>query len=191
MNRAYQFPVDARRKLRAAIAENHERMHGLQALSNIERGCLLLADYARVLQSLFIYHSSVAAVADRHGLAHLSSSGRRLKLLALDLLSVGTVKPGRHIPAEDVSGAALHGFLYVAEGSMLGGKVIAGQLDYLFGSSPDGRRFFAGTDEDRRSWPRLLVALQREYEDHGGLHEMICGARDSFRLFERCIEGKP
>lgn len=166
-------------------------MHALAQFRGIEGGRLALRDYARLLQALFVYHASVAAAACAQGLAHLSSSARRLELLRLDLAHVGTEDPAHRAEPESRSPAALHGFLYVAEGSMLGGRVIARQLDYLLGSGADGRRFFAGSDEDRQSWPRLLAALRQACRGPADLDDMIRGAEESFGLFERCVEARP
>ena len=70
---------------------------------------------------------------------------------------------------------------------MVGGRVIAGQLDYIFGSAPDGRRFFIGSPGDRARWRTLLAALEEHCATAGAVDRAIGGALFAFDLFEQCV----
>lgn len=119
----------------------------------------------------------------------LSTSPRRQRLLADDLASLGAPAPADEPFAWALpSPAGLYGALYVAEGSALGGRVIARQLDYLFGTSPQGRTFFLGASDTGPRWRRFVDTLTQEY-DEPALPELVAGAEAAFALFERCVTG--
>lgn len=70
---------------------------------------------------------------------------------------------------------------------MLGGRVIAGQLDYLFGTASKGRSFFVGSPDDGANWPNLLAVLELSCAAPADLERAASGARLSFELFEDCV----
>lgn len=70
---------------------------------------------------------------------------------------------------------------------MLGGRVIAGQLDFLFGAGLDGRRFFSGSNEDGARWRNLLAVLEMRCAANGTLEQATVGAHCAFSLFEQCV----
>jgi heme oxygenase len=178
---------DARASLRDATHATHMRLHGLPQFRAIERGRLSRADYAALLGSLHAYHSAIAAAAEKGGLDTLSSSPERRAMLAVDLAALGA-SPAAGGPVWAASSReALYGALYVAEGSALGGKVIARQLDYLFGDSAAGRSFFRGDGATGPRWRAFLTRLERDCDDPATLTDLVAGAEASFALFERCI----
>jgi heme oxygenase len=180
--------ADARTALRDATAATHLRMHGLPAFCAIDEGRLGLRDYGRLLGALARFHGAVGAALKAGPCARFSSAGRRLAALRRDLAHIGAPSPQK--PAEWTlrSGEAALGALYVAEGSMVGGRVIARRLDYLFGSAAEGRTFFAGGAEDRPAWPRVLALLAEQSGDEAGIAEMTRGAEACFALFEESME---
>ncbi len=182
---AKRAPV--RTALRNATNGRHMRMHGLEPFQKILDQRLLLDDYLRLLQSLFDYHSAVTAAAARFGWTTLSSSTQRLTLLQADIRSLGGIAGRQSSHLELGSPEEALGALYAAEGSMLGGRVIAGQLDYLFGSTSQGRSFFVGSKDDGLSWRKLLAVLESRCAVSPELDRAIYGALFSFELFERCM----
>ena len=174
--------------LRMATAATHERMHALPEFTAIEAGTLSLDDYGRLVATLYRFQDAMGAAAQAGGLGALSGAPRRLPLLAADLAVLGRAAPCPGHGWQSPSRAFLLGGLYVAEGSMLGGKVIARQLDYLFGARLDGRRFFAGTNEDKPAWRRLVALLERECTGAGLLGETVEGAEAAFAFFQRSVE---
>lgn len=183
-------------------------MHLLPQFRAIAAHELNRAGYARLLDALLAYHAAIADMADRAGLAAFSSSSRRREHLQRDLgIVAGMLRHPREgeAPSPDVSHgetdgtwlpacagptkknqrAIVLGALYVAEGSMLGGRVIARQLDYLFGDAPEGRSFFIGTREDDSQWRKLIAALEEADDGQNTLNAMISGAEASFAHFDR------
>jgi heme oxygenase len=173
--------------LREATRATHARMHELAPFVRIATARLDCQGYAGVLSALWRYHTAIGLAAAGHGLGPLSSSARRTILLEADLAYLGS--PERPRPPAWVlsSQEQALGALYVAEGSMLGGRVLARQLDYLFGREPDGRRFFIGRADDRASWQRLNDALAGDLRDDAAIAAAIQGAQASFALFEQCL----
>lgn len=177
---------DAHSSLRSATHSTHLRLHGLAQFRAIADGRLDRAGYADLLGSLHTYHAVVADAAEAGGLLHLSTSPDRRGLLEADLASLGAAPPCPRVDWNAPSREALYGALYVAEGSALGGRVIARQLDYLFGDSVEGRTFFRGTGDTGPRWRALLGVLARDC-DEADLPQMIAGAEAGFALFERCV----
>lgn len=176
-----------RTALRNATHARHMRMHGLEPFQAILDKRFPLGDYLRLLKSLLEYHSAVADSGSRFGWTNLSSCTQRLAFLRADIRSLGGVtrQQSRHLnlgSPEETLGA-----LYAAEGSMLGGRVIAVQLDYLFGSTSQGRSFFIGSKDDGLNWRKLLAVLECRCAAAPELDQAINGALFSFDLFERCV----
>ncbi len=176
-----------RAALRTATHATHERMHRLEPFLAILDGRLYLDKYLPLIQSLLVYHSAIASAAAQCGLADLSNAESRLALLESDLRSVGGVPLRQSFGWQPATPELALGALYSAEGSMLGGRVIAAQLDYLFGSVSAGRQFFLGSRNDNANWRRLLSALEERCTTASALDETISGALFGFKLFGRCI----
>jgi heme oxygenase len=162
-------------------------MHGLEAFQSILEERLPLNDYLKLLLSLLDYHSTMTAAASQFGWTNLCSGTRRVALLHADIRSVGGFARNQSRQWKPGSPEEALGALYAAEGSMLGGRVIAGQLDYLFGSALLGRSFFVGHKDDALSWRRLLATLEARCAGSREVERAIKGALFSFELFERCL----
>lgn len=163
-------------------------MHALPEFGAIEAGTLSLSGYRSLLSSLYRFHHTLAAAAEA-GAAGLSSSARRLALLRSDMAALGAAAPPPGLALKRGSATFLLGALYVGEGSMLGGRIVARQLDYLFGTSSEGRRFFLGSTQDKEAWRRLLAALEQSGDEAAALDQLVEGAEAAFALFERCLRG--
>jgi heme oxygenase len=178
--------TSVRAELRRACDASHQRMHGLEPFLQIAAGTLPMSRYQLVLLSLFEFHSAVARVAKHSEWPELSSAERRLNMLRSDLAFLGVPVPALTAKWDAGGGEAVLGALYAAEGSMLGGRVIARQLDYLFNSQVEGRRFFIGDVSDRAHWAQLLMVLEARCTERGALNAAIRGALRTFDLFEQC-----
>ena len=114
------------------------------------------------------------------------------ELLETDLTSLGASPSRARLNWTALSREALYGALYVAEGSALGGRVIARQLDYLFGDAAEGRTFFRGDGDTgsggdaRLGWRTFLRSLAQDC-DEASMPQLLAGAEASFALFERCV----
>lgn len=183
--------TSARAALRGATDASHQKMHGILPFVQIAAGTLPISQYCFLLQSLFRFHSAVGREARRSGWTRLSSAEQRLALLRSDLSFLGEAVPD---PVDDWqvgTGEAILGALYAAEGSMFGGRVIAGQLDYIFETKAEGRRFFIGDKCDRGNWIRLLEVLEERCDDPSALCDAKSGALRTFDLFEQLVTALP
>ncbi len=168
-----------RASLREATAAVHERLHQAPPFLAIAQQRLGRCEYADLLGTIARFHFTIAA--------GLRLDGARQELLRDDLRALGVPLPtpvGWPAPA---TAAAKLGSAYVVEGSALGGKVIYRQLDYLFGPSVGGRRFFRGSASDAERWRSLCRRLEVEGQGDGALDELIAGARRAFSLFQALL----
>ncbi len=177
----------ARAALRRSSDASHQRMHGLKPFAQIAAATLPMSGYRLLLESLFLFHTAVAAESHRAGWSRLSSARRRLDLLRSDLTFLGSKVPSRESDWQAGPREAALGALYAAEGSMLGGRVIARQLDYAFGAGQEGRRFFIGDRCDGLNWKLLLEVLEAQCAQTEALDAAIAGALRTFDLFEQCV----
>ena len=176
----------AHASLREATNATHIRLHGLAQFQAIAEGRLDRPHYADLLRSLHAYHTAITDAAEAGGLLHLSTSPHRRSLLEADLASLGTAPSRERLTWTPPSRDALYGALYVAEGSALGGRVIARQLDALFGDADEGRTFFRGAGDTGPRWRAFLSALPQTC-DEAAMPQLVAGAEVSFALFERCL----
>jgi len=178
------FPV--RTALREATDEVHRRLHGVPPFQAIADGRLALADYAALLGRIHAFHLLIEQACGA-ALSGLLPS-RRIALLEADLSALGAAPappPSWHPPRGE---AAALGALYVAQGSIMGGKLIHRQLDYLFGKAEAGRTYFRGSRDDALRWRMLCLRLEQDGAAPDALPAMIAGAQGAFALFGRCIE---
>ena len=180
-------PLSVRAALRGATKAIHQRMHRLEPFAAIANGTLGAERYPSLLQSLLLFHSTIGDAANRHGWSALSGAATRADLLRGDLRRLGGGPRPAPLAWQPASATAMLGALYAAEGSMMGGRVLARQLDYLLGDALDARRFFIGTPDDAARWNALIAALEEHCSTRAARGQAIDGARSAFRLFEQCI----
>ena len=173
-----------RSALRQATAAIHDRLHQAPAFVAIADQQLDIAGYTELLARIASFHLTVGQYSE--------SGNLRAQLLARDLKVLGSPAPEcRHWSFPRTRLGNL-GLTYVVEGSSLGGKVIYQQLDYLFGNSAAGRRFFRGSTSDGLRWQALCRRLEEEGQTPFAVHEMISGATAAFALFEQTVvRGEP
>ncbi len=179
--------ADARAAVRTATDAVHLRMHDLPAFTAIRDQRLDRGSYADLLQQLFGFHWRVEKALGKSGDGGLTSHRPRLDRLREDLNHLGRraeTASGSWTPPGGASGRL--GCAYVAQGSALGGRVIARQLDYLLGDGAAGRLFFRGGPEDRIAWRKLLLTLEAQ-DDPAAIANIILGAEATFELFESCM----
>lgn len=178
----------ARAALRDVTADIHLAMQDLAPFPAIAQERLTRTRYSRLLQALFVFHSAVAVAARRSGWSSVSNSTEKLDLIVSDLSRLGAFAPGWISDWRPGCPQSVLGAIYVAEGSMMGGKLIARQLDYLLGDSDEGRRFFIGRGQpDSFKWRRLLAVLEAGLAEPRALDSATAGALAAFDLFETCV----
>ena len=162
-------------RLKAATAVLHRRVEdGVDILRRTQT----VTGYVELLQRLEAFYSAL----DPHLAPHLPSHRVERLRADLDLLEPGWEPLPR--PPFDPPGNPL-GWLYVAEGAALGGRIIALDLKNRHGFDPThGAAFFGGDGEAfSPRWRKVKAMLDAERDVEG----MIAGARATFLAFERWV----
>jgi len=177
-------------RLKAATRATHERLD-----QRIMAGDIFASRerFARFLRVQYRFHRDVDALYADPGLdALLPGLGerRRLAQIARDLDDLGqALPPPSAPPAHALPLAQALGWLYVAEGSNLGGSVLyklAARLglDRGFGA----RHLAAHPDGVARHWRRFTAALDSAALSAAQDAEVIAGAEAAFRRVRGHVE---
>lgn len=171
----------------------HERLHGVPVFAALAQGKLGRASYTGLLGRLYGFHApmeqAVAAALDNEAYGLDPQSWRRAHLLRNDLLAMGYGSADiGHLPAiaatPALSRAAAMGCLYVMEGSTLGGRHLARQLDTMLPGDA-GRQFLLGsTQPGHVRWSEVCTALDACGADEQRLGEMTRSALRTFECFD-------
>lgn len=183
---------EVHRYLRDSSQADHQRLEaGLDILEAVSTA----AGRIRVVQGFYRLHAEAETalapwLADRPDVAF--AARRRTGQLAADLATLGgrAVQPG---PSGIVirSLAEALGWLYVLEGSTLGGKAIRRAL-LARGDTMTGLSFLDpyGPQTGQR-WRDYLAVLERQARDADDVAAVAAGARAAFRHAERRLCGAP
>jgi heme oxygenase len=183
--------TDPLAQLRHATAAAHARLHHEPTLARLAAGEIDRAGYVALLHRLLGYHEAVEArllaAPPLDGFGIDLAERRRSPLLRADLAMLGETVPAAPrlaLPALTGIGQAL-GWLYVAEGSTLGGRELARALDHLLPLGTAGRRFLLGYGESHGAmWRGCCAALRQAGADAATLDGMLAGAAEAFAEFE-------
>jgi heme oxygenase len=193
--------ASARARLRDATNAAHLRLHVHPAFAALQSGAIDRTRYRTLLARLFGFHQPLerALRASSWGPAlGFEAVPPRADRLRDDLLRLGLPEPAfadlpslapSRLPALDTPGRFL-GCLYVREGSSMGGRLLARQLDGILGDLPDGttgRRFFRGTPHDAAVWRSCCAAIETMSEA-GPLQDMIGAAGQTFSALEAWLD---
>jgi heme oxygenase len=175
--------------LRAATAAVHERLHCHDGLAAVQAGTIDRASYRRLLSRLYGFHRPFEAAArlapDRTRWLESDLGALGLAASARDTLPRCAAFPPRFSP-DYVLGAR-----YVVEGSALGGRGMARQLDPLLGpGATAGRQFFSGHGAATGSvWRDYLALLSGEPRSTQECGAIVTGANVTFAIFEQWLAG--
>lgn len=171
-----------------ATAQSRLRMEGLAPFTAIALGRLTRTRYVRLLQAQFLFHSALAVAARRSGWSSVCGSAEKLDLIVSDLSRLGAFAPDWISDWRLGCPQSVLGAISVAQNATTGGTLIARQLDYLFGDSDEGRRFFISRGQgDSLIWRHLLEVLEYKLVDRRALVSVTAGAHAAFDLFETCL----
>lgn len=183
---------EVHRYLRDTSQADHQRLEaGLDILGAVSTA----AGRSRVVQGFYRLHAEAEAAlapwfADRPDVAF--ADRRRTGRLAADIATLGG-RPPRPGPSGVVvrSFAEALGWLYVLEGSTLGGKAIRRAL-LARGDTITGLSFLDpyGPQTGER-WRAYLAVLENEARTPDDVAAMAAGARAAFRHVEQCLYGAP
>ena len=186
-------PLSARIELRHATAAVHERLHHVPVFAALAEGRLDHATYVGLLGRLHGFHDPFEAAIERAGPLGLQpAEWRRAHLLRSDMAALGQNEaaiqclPRYPVVSSLWSPARAMGVLYVIEGSTLGGRLLARQLDHVVPADGDAGRSFllAGTGIGHVRWRDFCTALDLCGKGAAARAEMVDGAIETFRDFE-------
>jgi heme oxygenase len=169
-------------------------LHGLIETNPLHRaivdGTVTRAGYLRLLQRMYGVHCRFEYWAGLR--TEWSQFGfdfgerRRLALLERDLKALDFVSasalPAAPLPLEEVGFPFLLGYLYVLEGSTLGGQIMCRLIQRHLGLTPDsGSAYFhsCGALVGAR-WRACQELLSRAGAPSSAADEIVGGARDAF-----------
>jgi heme oxygenase len=178
-----------RELLRDATRDVHERLHLHRGLAAVQAGTIDRAAYTALLNRLYGFHDAFEI--------GMQVAPDRTRWLACDLAVLGVTSAVLNALPRCLSfptRACPHyvlGARYVIEGSALGGRGLARQLDDLLGiDTSAGRRFFIGngaaTGVIWRSYLTELSIVPRTAADRAAV---LAGATATFAIFEQWLEG--
>ncbi|OJW84961.1 MAG: hypothetical protein BGO69_10480 [Bacteroidetes bacterium 46-16] len=176
-------------KLRSATGPMHRALEATALSQALQKDDLPVAAYA----SYLAYMASIVACCEQELFPLLSNiipdlaQRRKLPLLEQDLALLGsvvalpTVPAYRGLPEEMGTGFAL-GYLYVVEGSVLGGRVLLKHIEKCLGyNAQEGARFFAGYGAATGPmWRSFLEVFTGYTVAHGLGEEVIGGSQYAF-----------
>ncbi|MDZ4842129.1 MAG: biliverdin-producing heme oxygenase [Hyphomicrobium aestuarii] len=182
-------PQHLRELLRSSTSEIHQRLHGHSGLAAVQSGTISRAAYTALLRRLYGFHRSFEAAAQ--------IAPDRTRWLEIDLAALGVtpeqlaaVPMCTAFPVMPCPDYVL-GARYVVEGSALGGRGLARQLDGLLGCDVvAGRQFFAGSGTDTGAvWRNYLAELSATPRGSAQTATIVAGANATFAIFEQWLEG--
>lgn len=193
-----------REQLRGATANIHAALHEHPAFTTIQAGTITGTEYRTLLARLYGFHLPLEQGLRSHagnGFMPLDLRAReKAGLLRADLCAIGLspeaigALPLWNRPPASPTTDELFGYLYVVEGAALGGRVLARQLDHLFGpGNSEGRRFFTGRSEpDAPTWPMFcrLLEARAAHGDAAAIIRTAVGAMESIAHWLRGSGGR-
>lgn len=166
--------MNAVQQLRSATAISHDRVDaafgGFDLADRTAYAAFLLA-HARALPAVERAVASFAA---------LPAVRSRAAMLADDLDALGQIMP-EPLPFALADEAEGWGALYVAEGSRLGGIMLAGQVGTPLPSA------YLSARHDKGEWRALLAAIDAAAEDQAWIDRAVAGAQATFTLYAAAV----
>lgn len=175
--------------LRTATGETHERLHGHRGLAAVKAGTIGRAEYTALLARLYGFYRPCELAAgvppERTDWLHAD-----LAVFGMDRAMCFALPCCRAFPKYASRGYLL-GAHYVVEGSALGGRGLARQLDALLGPHETaGRAFFSGHGlATGVLWRSYLTRLSAEPDGPADQAAVIEGAVATFAIFGQWLQG--
>lgn len=189
LDRGLATGTSLRDDLRSSTHDVHERLHTHRGLAAVQAGTIDLEAYTALLCRLYGFHRpfEVAARLAPHRTTWLESD---LDTLGVDANQRAALPHCAAVP-EKVLRAYILGARYVVEGSALGGRGLARQLDDLLGPGViAGRRFFTGHGSATGTvWREYLAQLSEAPSVGPERAAVVAGAIQTFAIFEQWLEG--
>ncbi len=183
--------------LKEQTKEAHNQVEEVSYSSNIMDGSLNLKQYTTIIVANYIFNKAVEDVAypllesidmaDRFEIA----ARRKTALLKADLSHLGVDVDGvdtfyAQMPSAEIA----LGYLYVAEGSTLGGAVIARALAKNKNLETVKAYNFYGCYGDNvgNMWKNFIIAMESSAPRLNNNEAILAGGRSAFDFFGKCLE---
>lgn len=181
--------------LRNATAAQHKRLEASRLSQNLMSPDVSIEEYTAYLAHMknviaWCEENIFPVTAD---LFDDIESRRKLPLIERDLtlLQSGTKGAGVNVPGAYDHTAITHlpaalGYMYVIEGSTLGGRMILNHIKATLGiDEQNGASFFAGYEaETGKLWKRFLDIFSRYTVENDVQNGVIASAADAFKSIE-------
>ena len=189
LNRGLSTGTTLRDDLRSSTHDVHERLHRHRGLAAVQAGTIDLKAYTALLCRLYGFHRpfEVATRLTPHRTIWLESD---LEILGVDANQRAALPHCAATPEKALC-AYILGARYVVEGSALGGRGLARQLDDLLGPGViAGRRFFTGHGSATGAvWREYLARLSAVPSVGPERAAVVAGAIQTFAIFEQWLGG--
>ncbi len=172
-------------RLRAATAAQHQQLEQQALFARLLRANLCLADYRAVLRCLYRVHAALEPALCAH-LAAINPPWRyvpRLPLLQQDLQSLADALPDTP-PRVPLTAAEVPGVLYVLEGSLLGGQLIARHLRQQFGPEIPQSFYRLGAQLPPQHWRHFAIWLAQQLPTAAA---QLCAEQAAQQTFTRFL----
>lgn len=149
-----------RRKLQHETHDIHQALHRHPRLAPLQSDAITRAQYADIIASFYSFYTSQEPRYTKFA-ADFTVEFRPLPLLRKDAQLLGLPLPSLSIQPSVTDEADFIGYLYVKQGSTLGGQVIAKHLEDVFGIERGKTlHFFNGAGRDTgRNWKAFEAYL--------------------------------
>jgi heme oxygenase len=182
-------PTKLRDALRVATADIHERLHHHVGFAAVQAGTIDHGAYTTLLSRLYGFYRPFEAAAQL--------SPERTRGIESDLTALGVDAEEREkLPRcaafpHRFSADHILGARYVVEGSALGGRGLARQLDGLLGTGvAAGRQFFSGHGAATGAvWREYLTLLSAVPSSALRRTAIVAGANTTFATFKQWLTG--
>jgi heme oxygenase len=181
-----------RTALRQATALQHQSLEAHALIATLLQPDITLAQIVRIEQALAAYHAIAAAACAPWEATLGYAPFRHADILLRDLECFGSS------PQDDLcvavpaltSAADAAGYLYVAEGSLLGNRMIARHLAaHLPAYHRLGGQYYSDeADRINRHWKSLCAILEQFSGDPISLATLTARAQLTFAGIEACLE---
>lgn len=173
-------PGAARRALRSATQEVHQRLHRHPGLARLAAGTIGRDEYTRLLARSFGFHAMAEPLVGLSGArtACLSRDLTALGLSAAEIAALPRCPPLQIAPAQ----AELIGAHYVLIGASLGGKVMARAVAERNPADALPVEFLTELGEDE--WKTFAAALEDRLPDGCARTRAATAARATFAAYE-------
>lgn len=180
--------MDLLTRLKTDTRPRHQQTETLLYADKLLAGTLARSDYAQLLTIHYRFHQALeTAIAGqaRFFTDYAADARRKTPWLVTDLDQAGVDLPAPEPGLfTDWTTYQLLGAMYVAEGSMLGGRVIAGALRRTPGLSGLTSRFFGGYGEQTGPlWKHFGAWLTRRANSHD--EQIVEAANRAFGHFQQ------